>query len=280
MNFDGEDWIYENGKHSLVYHQKVENPSLFAGQNIPLFTFAYTPKIGDIIFDVGAGIGEDIEVFSSLVGQTGKVIAIEADPICFRRLVKLVNLLELKNVTCINVAVSDFNGNAWITQDREDGLGNFISDVYLGGSKEISLRKFSSLLEELGISEVDYMKVNIEGSETVALKGLGEALSKIKNICVSCHDFLPDPQMHTFNQVCTHLLSAGFNILKHPTNPKAVWESWYLYASKFKMDPYESNQKMLAERDNALAERDNVLNSTTWKIFMPYRKIKKFIKEG
>jgi precorrin-6B methylase 2 len=61
------------------------------GRHVPFFTSAYKPKIGDIVFDIGAGIGTEINDFSSMVGDYGRVIAVEADPIAFRRLSKLVN---------------------------------------------------------------------------------------------------------------------------------------------------------------------------------------------
>src|SRR5688572_6352577 len=36
----------------------------------------YLPQAGDTIFDIGAGIGEEAVVFSELVGDEGRVIAI------------------------------------------------------------------------------------------------------------------------------------------------------------------------------------------------------------
>jgi FkbM family methyltransferase len=322
MTFDGEDWIHEAGKKSLVYHSNQLDPGVFAGMNVPLFTWAYLPKLGDMVFDLGAGIGTEIEFYSTQVGPTGKVIAIEADPVCFRRLTKLVKVLDLKNVICLNLVVSDVNGTAWISQGREDGLGNFISDTHIEGGKEIAIRKFSDLLNDLSISKIDYMKMNIEGSETSAIRGLGSYIHNVRNMCVSCHDFLPDPQMHTFDQVSRQLINSGFRVEKHPTNPISVWETWYLYGTN-QLDDHKDldlkvvNQRDIAiaerdiaiaerdiavserdiavsehdiavserdiavsERDIAVSERDNVLKSTTWKIFMPYRKIKKFINAG
>ena len=41
----------------------------------------YRPQEGDVIVDVGAGRGEDTVTFSRAVGQTGRVIAIEAHPV-------------------------------------------------------------------------------------------------------------------------------------------------------------------------------------------------------
>ena len=48
----------------------------------------YGPQEGDVIVDVGAGRGEDTTAFSRAVGKTGRVIAIEADPLSFAILEK------------------------------------------------------------------------------------------------------------------------------------------------------------------------------------------------
>src|SRR4051794_22461299 len=45
--------------------------------------WAYQPKEGDAVVDIGAGIGEQALVLSRLVGPTGKVVCVEANPEAF-----------------------------------------------------------------------------------------------------------------------------------------------------------------------------------------------------
>jgi hypothetical protein len=63
MYFDGEDWIYEFEGGSIAHHQHEENPLNLISENVELFTRAYIPKKGDVVFDVGAGAGNEIHFF-------------------------------------------------------------------------------------------------------------------------------------------------------------------------------------------------------------------------
>jgi len=65
----------------------------------------FRPKEGDIVVDVGAHIGRYTIIASKRVGESGKVIAIEAHPGNFEMLNRNVKLNKLTNVTALNYAV-------------------------------------------------------------------------------------------------------------------------------------------------------------------------------
>mgnify|MGYP006376913105 FL=1 len=73
------------------------------------------------------------------------------------------------------------------------------------------------------------MKMNIEGAEYDALLGLGSAISKVTQLCVSCHDFTGDPSQATFNDVKRYLAEAGIQVSTLP-NPTAIWGNYYVHA--------------------------------------------------
>ena len=66
---------------------------------------------GDIIIDIGAGIGEFSLLASELVGPRGKVVAIEPSPDDFVTLKKDLEANNCKNVIAVNKAVSDKKGS-------------------------------------------------------------------------------------------------------------------------------------------------------------------------
>ena len=233
--FDGIDWIYTWAGGGIVHHEQTDDPTRFFGENIPLFTRGLLPKRKDIVLDLGAGSGGDIPLFSKMVGRQGKVIAIEADPSCFRRLTKLITLLNLKNVSCYNFGVSDVNSKMWLTQERSDGLGNALKTTALENSIEVPVRDLGEVLSNQGLTTAAYAKLNIEGSEILALKALFRSSVEIEHLCVACHDFLTENEMHTFKNVVELLLDNGYKVSKHPINEAAPWESWYVYADKPKI---------------------------------------------
>ncbi len=65
---------------------------------------------GDIIFDIGANVGELTILFSKFCGSTGIVHSFEPTIGTYNKLQNLVNSLQLKNVKINNLAVTNQSG--------------------------------------------------------------------------------------------------------------------------------------------------------------------------
>src|SRR5215213_1352740 len=65
----------------------------------------FSPKTGDIVIDVGAAFGFYTIMASKRVGQQGKVVAIEPQPIILEMLNRNIKLNKLVNVITLNYAV-------------------------------------------------------------------------------------------------------------------------------------------------------------------------------
>lgn len=150
--------------------------------------FEYMPKAGDCIIDVGAGVGEELMIFSKLVGNEGRVYAIEAHPKTFRTLKYNLEKNKFSNTELLNVAVSDVPGHIYI-EDNSDSLANRVSKEKNANSFKVESITIEQLVDQFKISQIDFMKVNIEGAEQLLIKGIGNAIDKIRNIAISCHDF-------------------------------------------------------------------------------------------
>lgn len=147
-----------------------------------------TVKEGDIIVDVGAGVGEEVMILSKLVGPSGKVIAIEAHPNTYKSLEYCKAKNKLENVQILNVAVSDQNGTINIEGETNSLASRVNRDNDKSGYK-IPALTIDQILEDNNLNRVDFLKVNIEGAEQLLIKGLKNSLSKIKSMAISCHDF-------------------------------------------------------------------------------------------
>src|SRR5690606_7976977 len=84
--------VYFNQELNL-WHYQVNNFTFFADapgwhidkqlyENIvnKITCFSYVPSPGDIIIDVGAGLGEECLIISEYIGNSGKIYAFEAHP--------------------------------------------------------------------------------------------------------------------------------------------------------------------------------------------------------
>ncbi|WP_295396384.1 FkbM family methyltransferase [uncultured Thiodictyon sp.] len=187
-------------------------------------------RTGNTVVDIGAGIGDDVVIFSELVGVEGCVVAIEANPRTFRCLMKTVKANQLVNVVGVNAAIADTNGYT----NMSDEL-NHLSNNIVSGRGDVSVRVLTleSALAEVNIESVDFVKMNIEGAEVAALRGMTELLKKIPRIVVSCHDFKANRGegecFRTFDDV-KQILEKYFGVLRRADDPRPE-VSFYLYGS-------------------------------------------------
>jgi FkbM family methyltransferase len=149
--------------------------------------YQYLPREGDTIVDVGAGTGWETLLFSRSVGVSGRVISIEAHPRVFRCLSKMCAENRLENVTLVQAAVADQKGEVQLSDSPEHEANGIIGVV---SGIRVACTTLDYIFRSLELSRVDFLKMNIEGAERLALSGMGEMLRKTKSVCIACHDFL------------------------------------------------------------------------------------------
>ncbi len=212
-----EEGDWHNCRRDVIFVSPELNVSSYGNvlsSVIDLWCYDCTLKRGGTVIDIGAGIGDDVVVFSRLVGASGHVIAIEAHPDTFRCLIKTIKANQLKNVTAFNVAALDQEKEVSITCSD-----NFITNSVMGEVGGIQVRgcALDTLLQEFDSKLVDLIKMNIEGSETVALLGMKKLLHNASNLIVSCHDFIAEnhgggKELRTLGDVTKIMKEAGYII--------------------------------------------------------------------
>jgi FkbM family methyltransferase len=191
----------------------------------------YTPKEGDTIVDVGAGIGEEAAVFSRLVGPSGRVIAIEAHPRTFACLEGMVARSEMSNVVAVQCAIADqdcvlriSNGALHVANSILDARGGF----------EITARSLDSLMAELQVTRIDLLKMNIEGAERAAMEGMAAVAPLVGHVAIECHDFVTDAgggeQFRTMQFVMDAVRNFGFEV--HRREAAAPWLRHTVYGRR------------------------------------------------
>ncbi len=232
VSFDSEDWVHKWENGAFVYYKPTYRPLHHLNVSIPLFTAAYTPNPGDVVVDLGAGDGTEIQYFSRRVGPSGQVVAIEADRDAVRRLGKLVQMLNLSNVRIINKAAGAASGSASLVKIGESGVGNRIDFETKDKDNhfEVEVATLSDILDSLEIKLVNFLKINIEGSEVQALEGLGS--NSILNFCISCHDFLGPKFVGIHQKITDILVGLQIEILPNPWDKDDGYKSFYIFARK------------------------------------------------
>lgn len=225
-------WIhhYRGAKIPHAGLGRAAPPEVFTADARDTAVFAYTPRQGDVVFDVGAGVGSETLLFSQLVGPSGRVVSIEAHPRTYARVVDLCKANGLANVTPLQVAAAETDGTLTIS-DLSNHLRNTTVDAHRNGV-EVLARRLDTIAESLGITRIDLLKMNIEGAEVSALRGLGTLLSATRHVCIACHDFLADEggedTLRTKAAVRDLLLEHGFELSSRDDAAEA-WTRDYVY---------------------------------------------------
>lgn len=127
-------------------------------------------KPGMTIIDIGAHIGYFTRIFSGLVGPEGLVYAIEADPVNFALLEK--NTKYLANVRRFQIAVADINGELAFYRGEKTGTHSAIKAEFRPQKITVPAARLDDWITKEKIPRIDLIKMDIEGGEPIALKGM------------------------------------------------------------------------------------------------------------
>ena len=186
---------------------------------------------GSVVIDLGAYSALTSIIFDQRVGQTGLVIAIEADRENYLTCVKNLSLYEKitkKKIHLVNAAIwRDTNG---IMFSSESSMGSSAVD-FVGNDRAenifVNTVTLMSLVNDFKLERVDFIKCDIEGAESVALNA-PDFFNKYKPIVVmelhfidgvsteySCRSF-----MENFGYTCTLKDQEGYPLKLLFCHPK------------------------------------------------------------
>lgn len=137
-------------------------------------------KKGTIALDVGANIGYFTLLLSRLVGKKGKVIAFEPSEFAYGLLKENIKVNYLKNIIVYQQAVSDAAGETNFFEGPKgyEVYNSFSSPVAKGSEgihftqRKVRVDTIDNILDKLGISQVDFVKIDVEGAELKVIRGM------------------------------------------------------------------------------------------------------------
>ena len=133
-------------------------------------------KQGGVYVDIGANIGTLVLAASTFVGNSGKVIAVEAHPATFGYLKENVELNKFSNIELINAAAGNKAGSISFSNINSDDQNKVLIQNENGIKVELDT------LDNLLSSEtaIDLLKIDVEGYEKFVLEGATSTLNKTK----------------------------------------------------------------------------------------------------
>lgn len=151
-------------------------------------------KNGDHILDVGANIGVHSLVFSTLVGNSGKVVAIEPQSKVRKRLKFNLKNNQANNVIVMGCAIGseESRGRIYDIANNNDGAATLRPSDPEKHQKfeDIEVKTFDFIKDSTGLGHIDIVKIDVEGAELEVLKGLSALFDSRPPRClfVECVD--------------------------------------------------------------------------------------------
>jgi len=178
--------IVEVNGYKLNVHQKNDGISmqlLLTGGYEPYETglFKNVVKEGHCVIDIGANIGYYTLLAASLVGTSGKVYAFEPHPKNFELLKKNVLENRFENVVVCQNAVTDMNGEIKLFIGLDHGTHS-LDNVRCTTQESIQIQGCSLDNFFHGDVKPDIIKMDIQGAETKALRGMSRMLGAAKDV--------------------------------------------------------------------------------------------------
>jgi FkbM family methyltransferase len=219
VNCDLSDWI-----QSHIFHFGLWEPEIS-------YLVSQILKPGDVFVDVGANVGYDTLLGSSLVGPGGQVVAIEPSPTTFTKLQGNIALNKATNVRAVNVAVSDSLGTLNLFDVSESNCGAATTLAGRGGKliATVDALPLAQILTPMEMGNVRLIKIDAEGAEPVILNDVLDHIEDFPTSMDIIVESSPD-ELKDSNRAFSRLMRMGY----------------YAYAIEnvYKRDRYLSNRPL------------------------------------
>jgi FkbM family methyltransferase len=169
----GAWWLAEKGAldHELIYDGFESAETEFVGRLL---------HPGMTVLDIGAHHGLYTLLASKRVGPEGRVIAFEPSPRERRRLLRHISINGCSNVFVEPLALGDHAGEAdlFLVEGRQDWCNSLRPPEVdeRTCTVRVEVRPLDDVMRVLGISRVDFVKLDAEGAELSFLHGASKLL--------------------------------------------------------------------------------------------------------
>jgi len=145
---------------------------------------AHHVKSGSVAYDLGANYGMHTLYLARLVGPAGRVYAFEPNPEVFSALEEHVALNSFTAVTTVRKAISEDVGAAIFDRAHHRGAGHLVSSatVISGLTFDVETTTLDKFVFTDGNAPPEFIKVDIEGAESAALRGGLQVLARYRPI--------------------------------------------------------------------------------------------------
>ncbi len=167
--------------------------------------------LGGVFVDIGANIGLMTVLAARLVGAQGRVIAFEPNPVARAILQRNLKLNEATQVEVSPLAIGSVPSRSTLYEGvgSNRGRATLIQPSGAGAGAEVEVVRLSDVIDAR--DRVDLVKMDIEGFELEALKGMAEicARSEPPMLIVECSGGRQNSFGRGSDPIFDHLIGLG-----------------------------------------------------------------------
>ncbi len=184
--------------------------------------FGFEPKV---IFDIGANIGMYSLFFAEELNDKVKIYAFEPVTDTYNVLINNINLNKFSNISAYNFG---FHRNEMIVElgipkERESENVGLYTCKHDGEIKDVvkcKMIRMVDFINENGISNIDLIKIDVEGCELDILDSSKDILNKINFVHLEVNTFFKDNL-----KVCKFLEDNNFSFVRRTRKMNQLWRN-------------------------------------------------------
>jgi FkbM family methyltransferase len=174
---------FDGGLINVDTSSSIEYHILFRGCHEPEIVnlIKQVVRPGNFCLDIGANVGAHTLLMARMAGSNGHVIALEPHPGICQRLRQNICLNRLTNVKVVNAALADKDGTidlyGFAADAFEQGISSLLPDHEAKTKIEVRAIRGATLVREQRIEACDFLKIDVEGAESLVLRELSDLIS-------------------------------------------------------------------------------------------------------
>lgn len=202
------------GISGLIYiFRKLEEQSSFMTDYI---------KEGMTVLDIGANIGYYSIIYSKLVGEKGRIYSFEPTKSTYDKLLKNIQINKCKNIIPLNYALSNVNEKRKFYHAEAHDRNAFAPEIENAEHEEVECKVLDEFIRDNNL-HVDFLKIDVEGSELLVFKGASRFLDYY-NGPIYCEFNTPKINNlgYTLKDLVSFIKEKGFNIYTYDGGEKKL----------------------------------------------------------
>ncbi len=201
--------------------------------HIKLYTLV---KKDNLVFDIGTNFGTTLLQFAKIIGKNGIAYGFEPDPTNFSICQNNIKLNKFSNIRVENLGVGSKDDTLLLVVDSEHNRGMNKISLENNGKESffVKIICIDDWVDSKNITQIDLIKIDVEGFEMEVLKGAEKTLKTIKPILfIELDDNNLKLQNSSAKELVEYLMFLGYEILHAET------ESVILNTADFKNCHYD-----------------------------------------